>query len=60
MPDPDLYPSRIPDPKTATKERGEKKICCRTRTFFCSQKFYKIKKKIFNAEEKNMVQFSNN
>ncbi len=24
--DPDLYPSRIPDPKTATKNRGEKKI----------------------------------
>jgi hypothetical protein len=26
IPDPDFYPSRIPDPKTATKERGEKKI----------------------------------
>jgi hypothetical protein len=25
-PDPDFYPSRIPDPKTATKERGEKKF----------------------------------
>jgi hypothetical protein len=24
--DPDFYPFRIPDPKTATKERGEKKI----------------------------------
>jgi hypothetical protein len=24
--DPDFYPSRIPDPKTTTKERGEKKI----------------------------------
>jgi hypothetical protein len=23
--DPDFYPSRIPDPKTSTKERGEKK-----------------------------------
>jgi hypothetical protein len=23
IPDPDFYPSRIPDPKTATKERGE-------------------------------------
>jgi hypothetical protein len=32
--------SRIPDPKTATKERGEKKICCQT--FFCSHKFHKI------------------
>jgi hypothetical protein len=26
IPDPDFYPSRIPDPKTATKERGEKNI----------------------------------
>jgi hypothetical protein len=24
IPDPDFNPSRIPDPKTATKERGEK------------------------------------
>ena len=32
--------SRIPDPKTATKERGEKKICCKT--FFCCHKFHKI------------------
>jgi hypothetical protein len=24
IPDPDFYPSRIPDPKTTTKERGEK------------------------------------
>jgi hypothetical protein len=23
IPDPDFYPSPIPDPKTATKERGE-------------------------------------
>jgi hypothetical protein len=28
IPDPDFYPSRIPGPgpKTATKERGEKKV----------------------------------
>jgi hypothetical protein len=26
IPDPDFYPSRIPDPKSATKERGEKRI----------------------------------
>jgi hypothetical protein len=26
IPDPDFYLSRIPDPKTATKERGEKKF----------------------------------
>jgi hypothetical protein len=24
--DPDFYPYRIPDPKTATKDRGEKKF----------------------------------
>jgi hypothetical protein len=24
--DPDFYPCRIPDPKTATKERGENKL----------------------------------
>jgi hypothetical protein len=24
IPDPDFYPSRNPDPKTATKERGKK------------------------------------
>jgi hypothetical protein len=26
IPDPDFYPSRISDPKTAAKERGEKKF----------------------------------
>ncbi len=26
IPDPDFHPSRIPDPKTASKERGEKKF----------------------------------
>ncbi len=31
--------SRIPDPKTATKERGEKKIVL---PFFCSHKCHKI------------------
>jgi hypothetical protein len=38
--DPDFYPSRISDPKTGTKERGGKKICCHT--FFCGHKFHKI------------------
>jgi hypothetical protein len=41
IPDPDFYPSRIPDPKTATKERGEKKLVV-IRTFLCSHKFHKI------------------
>jgi hypothetical protein len=40
IPDPDFYPSWIPDPKTATKEGGVKKISCHT--FFCSHQFYKI------------------
>jgi hypothetical protein len=34
-----LYPSRIPDPKTSTKERGEKKIVVIP---ICSHKFHKI------------------
>jgi hypothetical protein len=33
--------SRIQDPKTATKERGEKKLVV-IRTFLCSLKFHKI------------------
>jgi hypothetical protein len=47
IPDPDFYPSRISDPgsripvpKTATKERGEKKFF--SHTFLCSHKFHKI------------------
>jgi hypothetical protein len=49
IPDPDFYPtripdlgSRIPDPKTVTKERGEKKIVIILGTSFCSHKFHKI------------------
>jgi hypothetical protein len=30
IPDPDFYPSRIPDPKIATKERGVKKLVLAT------------------------------
>jgi len=44
IPDPGFYPSRIPDPKTATTEMG-KKISCHT--FFCSHKFHKIEFAIF-------------
>jgi hypothetical protein len=36
--------SRIPDPKAATKERGEKNCC---HTFFCSHKFHKIENYLF-------------
>jgi hypothetical protein len=39
IPDTDFYPSRIPDPKTATKERGERNCC---HNFLCSHKFHKI------------------
>jgi hypothetical protein len=45
-PDPDFYPfripdpgSRIPDPKTVTKERGEKNFVI---ILFCGHKFHKI------------------
>jgi hypothetical protein len=38
IPDPDFYPSRISDPKTATKDRDEKFFC---QTIFCSHKFHK-------------------
>jgi hypothetical protein len=47
IPDPDFYPfripdlgSRIPDPKTATQERGEKKFV--VKPFFCSHIIHKI------------------
>jgi hypothetical protein len=50
IPDPDFYPSRIldpgcriPDPKTATKERGEKKLV--VITFYVATNFTKLKKK---------------
>jgi hypothetical protein len=35
IPDPDFYPSQIPDPKTATKERDEKKFV--VITFYVAQ-----------------------
>jgi hypothetical protein len=48
IPDPDFYPFRIPDPgfrtpdpKTATKERGEKKFV--VKPFFVSTNFTKLK-----------------
>jgi hypothetical protein len=39
--DPDFYPSRIPDPKTATKERGEKKFV--VIPFYVATNFTKLK-----------------
>jgi hypothetical protein len=40
IPDPDFYPSRIPDPKTPTKERGEKKLV--VIPFFVATNFSKL------------------
>ncbi len=44
IPDPDFYPSRIPDPwsriQKQQQKRGVKKISCHT--FLCSHKFHKI------------------
>jgi hypothetical protein len=55
--------SRIPDPKTATKERGEKKLLS---YFFCSHKFHKIEyyfvfdcwRKKFGPNFKELFKFS--
>jgi hypothetical protein len=44
IPDP-LYPSRIPDPKTATKEKGEKKFV--VIPFFVATNFTKLKMILF-------------
>jgi hypothetical protein len=47
IPGPDFCPSRIPDPKTATKERDEK--------IFCGQKYKKIENYlIFELVKKTM------
>jgi hypothetical protein len=40
IPDPDFYPSRIPDPKTAAIERGVKNFFCHN--FFGNDKFHII------------------
>jgi hypothetical protein len=66
IPDPDFYPSRIPDPKTATKERGEKKFLS---YFLCSYKFHKteyylifemLKKKIWANFQRTIEVFTQN
>jgi hypothetical protein len=41
IPDPDFYPFRIPDQKTATKERGAKKFV--VKPFFVATNFTKLK-----------------
>jgi hypothetical protein len=45
IPDPDFYPCRIPDPKTATKERGRKKVV--VKPFFAVTNFTKLKVILF-------------
>jgi hypothetical protein len=47
IPDPDFYQSRIPDPTTATKERGGKKLV--VISFFIAKNFTKIEN-YFNSE----------
>jgi len=46
IPDPDFYPFRIPDPKTPTKERGEKKLV--VNPFFVATNFTKLKIILFS------------
>jgi hypothetical protein len=57
--DHDFYPSRIPDPKTATKERGEKISC---HNFFVAVNFTKLKLILFLKclRKNNLAQFSKN
>jgi hypothetical protein len=55
IPDPDYYPSRIPDPNTSTKERGEKKIFI---PFFVATNFtIQNKRKKFGPIFKNFRTF---
>jgi hypothetical protein len=44
--------SRFPDPKTSTKERGEKQICCHT--FFVATNFTKLKIILFLKKRKKI------
>jgi hypothetical protein len=63
IPDPDSYPSRIPDPKTttATKERGVKKFIVITFYVPVATNFTKLQIiLVLSAEEKNLGQFSKN
>jgi hypothetical protein len=66
IPDPDFDPSRIPDPgsqipdpKTATKERGEKKFV--VITFYVATNFTKLQLiLVLKCGRKNLGQFSKN
>ncbi len=51
--------SRIPDPKTAIKDRGEKNLF--VKPFFVATNFTKLNIILFlYAEDKNLAQFSKN
>jgi hypothetical protein len=64
IPDPDFYPSRIPNPgfriQKQQQKRGVKKICYHT--FLCVHKFHKIENHFSfeSVKEKNLGQFSKN
>ncbi len=58
IPDPDFYPSRIPDPKTlnSNKKEGAKKFVV-LRFFLAAHKYHKIETYfIFELEEKHLGQ----
>ncbi len=66
IPDPDFCPSRIPDPKTATKERSEKNLNLLSYLFW-SHKYHKLKiilflnwrrKKILAASLQKIIEIS--
>jgi hypothetical protein len=52
IPDPDFYPSRIPDPKTAIKDNGEKNLL--SYLFFGVINFTKLNYFIFEMLKKKM------
>jgi hypothetical protein len=61
IPDPDFYPSRIPDPKTATKEKSEKKfvvIPFLVATNFTKFIFAMLKKKIWASFQRIIELFT--
>jgi hypothetical protein len=42
IPDPDFYPSRIPDPRSQIQKQQQKRGLKTNFTIFCSNKFHKI------------------
>ncbi len=59
IPDPDFYPSRIPDLKTTTTERGGKNLLSYLFLLLQISQNWKLFY-FWNAEEKNLGQFSKN